>query len=192
MKKRSLRSLGVILSPEHWIFARGGKEIPSGSGNASVGDVHTIPPLGQSNAIGAAILKQPNYPAYQPITTGQLVPLKIQASNTTEVIINNALRLIALRSGDKPPEVGGPSSAGMAHMLLNRKLSDGFHEHRLELGGEGKILSRPRIFHGGGALLSGCVANCGPSEQSGDLAHRAAIGRPLRHRTSRRRHCTDQ
>jgi phosphate transport system substrate-binding protein len=55
-----------------------------------------------------------------------LLPLKIQASNTTEVMINNALRLIALRSGNKPPEVGGPSSAGMAHMLLNENYQMGF------------------------------------------------------------------
>jgi phosphate transport system substrate-binding protein len=51
----------------------------------------------------------------------------MQASNTTEVIINNALRLIALRSGDKPLKpVGGPSSAGMAHMLLNQNYQLGF------------------------------------------------------------------
>ena len=94
--------LGVILSPQHWTFTAASREFSGATGENPLGKVHTLPALEQSNAIGPAVLKEPNYPAYRPLTDGLLVPPKISASSTTSPIIVNALRTIALRSGGTP------------------------------------------------------------------------------------------
>ncbi len=116
--------LGVILSPHHWMFSSAGKEFPATTDNA-LGTVHTVPLLEKSNAIGAAILKQPNYPSYHPLTDGPLVPPKLSASNTTDFIVQNALRALALRAGGKVTPFM-TSSDGVAHQLLNQQYDLGF------------------------------------------------------------------
>jgi phosphate transport system substrate-binding protein len=122
-EKALAQQLGVIISPHHWMLSGGGGKESAGSQayDDGVGKVHKALP-----SIGALALKQAGYPPYRPITSGALIPPKMQASNTTEAIINNAMRMIALRSGDKLKPVGGPSSAGMAHMLLNENYDLGF------------------------------------------------------------------
>ncbi len=116
--------LGVILSPHHWIFSSTGKEFPATADN-SLGTIHTVPSLEKSNALGAAILKQPNYPAYRPLSDGPLVPPKVSASNTTSFIVLNALRALALRAGGKiKPSMG--SSAAVAERLLEEQEDIGF------------------------------------------------------------------
>jgi phosphate transport system substrate-binding protein len=124
-EKALAEQLGVIISPHHWMFGVTGSEarnIP----DSGVGQVHAILPLERTNQIGASALRQSGYPRYRPLTNGPIVPPKISASNTTEAIINNALRMIALRSGGKEAKAFLTSSDGVAYELLKKQYDLGF------------------------------------------------------------------
>src|SRR4029078_12714501 len=75
---------------------------------------------------GAAILKQPSYPAYRPLTEGPLPIPKIAASNTTDFMLRNGVRFLALQGGKEEPEVFWTSSDGVAELLLKRQYDIGF------------------------------------------------------------------
>jgi phosphate transport system substrate-binding protein len=124
-EKALAEKLGVLLSPHHWMFAQTGKEAPAGS-EMGVGEVHAVLSLERTNQVGADALHQGGYPAYRPLTNVQLVPPKLSASNTTEAIVNNALRMIALRSGGQPPEPHLDGSDIIASHLLTAKADMGF------------------------------------------------------------------
>jgi phosphate transport system substrate-binding protein len=124
-EKALAEQLGVIVSPHHWMFAQGNTE-GAAPKDSAVGEVHALLSLSKTNEVGAAALAQPGYPVYKPLTTGALIPPKITSSNTSEGIITNALRTIALRVGDKVPEVAYTSSAGVADSLLHEDYQVGF------------------------------------------------------------------
>ena len=131
-EKAMAEQLGLLISPHHWMFAAGAGASARGQQAAvalegSVGDVHVILPLDRTNHVGAAALNQGGYPTYRPLGTTRLVPPKLTASNTTEAIITNALRMIALQSNTEPPkDVAGYSSDAVAYRLLKRKADMAF------------------------------------------------------------------
>ncbi len=125
-EKALAAQLGLLLSPHHWIFSQTGSEGAGASAESALGNVHTVPVLSQSNAIGAAVLSQPNYPAYRPLTEGNLQPPAIAASNTTDYILRNAFRTIALRSNGVLPKPFMTSSDGVAYYLLKKHNNIGF------------------------------------------------------------------
>jgi phosphate transport system substrate-binding protein len=125
-EKALATQLGVMISPHHWMFSRSGQEAADSSSANALGNVHAITALDQSNAIGAAVLKQPNYPVFRPVTSGQLAPPQISASNTTDFMIKNVLRTIALRSGGKLATPFMTSSDGVAIYLLEKHYNLGF------------------------------------------------------------------
>jgi phosphate transport system substrate-binding protein len=112
--------LGVLLSAHHWAFSRGGKESPSAT-DAHIGKVHAVPALEQANKTAAYVLKQPGYPAYRPLSSGRLVPPLIVSSGTSIVTVQNAARLIALRTGGTPAAPENYASDDAAKLLLQRK-----------------------------------------------------------------------
>lgn len=126
-EKALAAQLGLIISPHHWEFAGGGSGDGKAQPDSGVGQVHALLSIDKTNQVGAAALAQSGYPVYKPLTNGNLVPPKMQSSNSSEEIINNALRVIALRAGDRAPKkVGGPDSPGVAHMLLKQQYDVGF------------------------------------------------------------------
>lgn len=125
-EKALAAQLGLLLSPHHWIFSQTGSEGAGASADAALGNVHTVPVLDRTNAIGAAVLSQPNYPAYRPLTDGKLVPPTMAASNTTDYIVQNALRTIALRSNGELAKPFMTSSDGVAYYLLKKNNNIGF------------------------------------------------------------------
>ncbi len=121
------QQLGVLLSPHHWMFTRGGGTATgSPEGTTTVGDVHVILPLDRTNQVAAAALKQGGYPPYRPLSNTGLGPVKFSISNTTEAILTNALRMIALASGGEPAKPFYTSSDGVAHQMLKAHESVGF------------------------------------------------------------------
>ncbi|MEP6685527.1 MAG: substrate-binding domain-containing protein [Verrucomicrobiota bacterium] len=124
-EKALAERLGLMLSPHHWMFAQGGKETPAVA-ESGVGAVHTLPPLSKTNEAGAAALRQPGYPIYNPLTQGELAPPKIITANTASYIVTNALRTIALRTSAKPAEPFFSSSDGTASGLLKHGYQVGF------------------------------------------------------------------
>jgi phosphate transport system substrate-binding protein len=125
-EKDLAQQLGVIISPHHWLFSPGSSPEIRANPDSGVGQVHALLPLERTNQVGAVALRQGAYPAYQPLTSGKLVPPKISSSNTTEAIINNALRMIALRTGGKAVEPSMTSSDGVAMELLKEHYDVGF------------------------------------------------------------------
>lgn len=124
-EKALAEQLGMIVSPRHWMFAQGSSE-GAAPKDAAVGEVHALFPLEKVNQVGAVALRQGGYPSYRPLTSGDLVPPKISASNTTEGIITNAIRMIALRTGGKPAKFLHTSSDGAADDLLHKNYDLGF------------------------------------------------------------------
>ncbi len=117
-EKALAERLGVLLSPGHWSFAQGGGREVAGDANAHVGQVHSLPPLAQVNQTGAAVLRQPGYPVYRPLTSGRLVPPAIATANTVSYITRNAVRLIALRVAGAELKPSFTSSPGAAEELI--------------------------------------------------------------------------
>ena len=124
-EKALATQLGVILSPHHWMFSRSGQEANDSSSESALGNVHTITALDKSNAMGAAILQQPNYPVYHPVTEGPLAPPKISAADSTVSIIRAALRTIAVRSNGATAETSGGGSDTAANDILQNHFNVG-------------------------------------------------------------------
>jgi phosphate transport system substrate-binding protein len=125
-EKALAAQLGLLLSPHHWIFSQTGSEGSGASADSALGTVHMIPALSQSNVVGAAVLSQPNYPQYRPLTEGPLKPPAVAASNTTDFMINGALRIMAIRSNGQVVKALWTSSDGVADELVNHREQVGF------------------------------------------------------------------